>query len=86
MQQVAEQVSREVFATYDCRSAARDHGRQHPGDIAEPASLAAIPLPPSGALLALAVPAVLLLLLPIVLCEAAVAILPSFCRSTPAPC
>ncbi|KAI7844526.1 hypothetical protein COHA_001884 [Chlorella ohadii] len=44
---VAEQVSLEVFSVYECRSAAAQHGKAHPGDIAEPASLAAIPLPPS---------------------------------------
>lgn len=44
---VAEQVSREVFAVYQCHSAAGQHGIEHPGDIAEPSSLAAIPLPPS---------------------------------------
>lgn len=44
---VAEQLSREVFATYTCRSSAAGHGQPHPGDIAEPSSLAAIPLPPT---------------------------------------
>ncbi|KAL4859390.1 Protein strawberry notch 1 [Chlorella vulgaris] len=44
---VAEQVSREIFAQYECRSAAAAYGHPHPGDIAEPASLSAIPLPPS---------------------------------------
>lgn len=36
----------QVFSVYECRSAAAQHGKEHPGDIAEPASLAAIPLPP----------------------------------------
>lgn len=36
----------QVFSVYECRSAAAQHGKAHPGDIAEPASLAAIPLPP----------------------------------------
>ncbi|KAL4431062.1 hypothetical protein ABPG75_006318 [Micractinium tetrahymenae] len=44
---VAEELSREVFATYTCRSSAAGHGQPHPGDIAEPSSLAAIPLPPT---------------------------------------
>lgn len=44
---VAEQTSREVFSVYQCHSTAKEYGREHPGDIAEPASLAAIPLPPS---------------------------------------
>lgn len=44
---VAEQLSREVFANYTCRSSAAGHGQPHPGDIAEPSSLAAIPLPPT---------------------------------------
>ena len=35
----------QVFSVYECRSAAAQHGKEHPGDIAEPASLAAIPLP-----------------------------------------
>jgi hypothetical protein len=34
---VSEQVSREVFTTYECRSI--DRGIVHPGDIAEPSSL-----------------------------------------------
>ena len=34
---VSEQVSRQVFSTYDCRSI--DRGIVHPGDIAEPSSL-----------------------------------------------
>jgi hypothetical protein len=34
---VSEQVSREVFTTYECRSINR--GIVHPGDIAEPSSL-----------------------------------------------
>jgi hypothetical protein len=41
-------VSREVFSTYACRSSAAEHGHPHPGDIAEPSSLSAIPLPPSS--------------------------------------
>jgi hypothetical protein len=36
---VAEQTSKEVFAVYQCRSAAAAHGHAHPGDIAEPSSL-----------------------------------------------
>lgn len=39
----AEEVSKEVFAAYVCRSQSR--GLDHPGDIAEAASLAVIPLP-----------------------------------------
>lgn len=37
----------QIFTTYECRSSA-DRGVPHPGDIAEPASLSAIPLPPSA--------------------------------------
>jgi P-loop containing NTP hydrolase pore-1 len=36
-QGIAEQVSRQIFSTYQCRSI--DRGLKHPGDIAEPASL-----------------------------------------------
>ena len=38
-------MSKEIFSTYECRSV--DRGQPHPGDIAEPASLSAIALPPS---------------------------------------
>ena len=44
---VAEQTSKDIFSVYECRSAAARHGHPHPGDIAEPSSLSAIPLPPS---------------------------------------
>ena len=44
---VAEQVSREVFSMYECRTSAAAHGHEHPGSIAEPSSLSAIPLPAS---------------------------------------
>eukprot|EP00892_Ulva_mutabilis_P003294 jgi/Ulvmu1/1336/UM011_0064.1 len=40
---VSEQVSTEIFASYECKSI--DRGIVHPGDIAEPASLSAISLP-----------------------------------------
>jgi hypothetical protein len=40
----SDEVSKEIFASYICRS--QEKGLDHPGDIAEAASLAAIPLPP----------------------------------------
>lgn len=46
----------QVFATYNCRSLDGLGAVPHPGDIAEPASLAAIPLPPSAYPLAAALP------------------------------
>jgi hypothetical protein len=42
---VSESVSKQVFATYVCKSV--QHGQPHPGDIAESSSLAAVPLPKS---------------------------------------
>jgi hypothetical protein len=44
---VSESVSKQVFATYVCRSAAQ-RGLPHPGDIAEASSLSAISLPLSS--------------------------------------
>ncbi|KAF8066309.1 strawberry notch-like protein [Scenedesmus sp. PABB004] len=41
-----EEAQLEVFASYTCRSSAR-RGLPHAGDIAEPSSLSAIPLPPT---------------------------------------
>ncbi|WIA22798.1 hypothetical protein OEZ86_009751 [Tetradesmus obliquus] len=40
-----EQISKQVFQTYECKSIGK--GKPHAGDIAEPSSLSAIPLPPS---------------------------------------
>jgi hypothetical protein len=44
-----------VFSTYVCRTI--DQGRPHPGEVAEPASLAAVPLPPNDYPLWDAIPA-----------------------------